>query len=323
MRRGHDDGPGAGRGERVHVDPVRVDPDRDGREAAAERDLIVLHRTGVLERDAVDAVRGKDAQHHVQPVPETGADDDSISVDARAANPAQVRGDHLPQTQVPGAQLVAEIPDRRGAGADAERPRPVAHRERGHVRDAVLEVDRVAPGCGSPDRVAAGRLLGHGYRHRAVRHLGPRPHPGREIPLGLQLRITVDDHPATPSCSANTRLDGNRSPCTSRPSRMASRSCCWTCALSDSAPPRSTSSSTSGPRPLQPTATSRRYPPCPSPGCRRQATCSSTAGRAADRERVSRWSQERVLALDRGTRNDSTRRDELALALRELSSRRR
>ena len=153
----------------------------------------MLHRTRVLESDAVDAVRGKDAQRHVQPVPKTGADDHSISVNARPANPAQVRGDHLPQTHVPGAQLVAEIPDRRGAGADAERPRPVAHRERGHVRDAVLEVHRVAPGCGRPDRVAARRLLG--YRHRAVRHLGPRPHPWREIPLGLQLRITVDDDP--------------------------------------------------------------------------------------------------------------------------------
>ena len=138
--------------------------------------------------------RGKDAQRHVQPVPEAGADDDSISVDARPADPAQVRGDHLPQTHVPGAQLVAEIPDRRGAGGDAERPRPVAHRERGHVRDAVLEVDRRSAGMRTPRssrRPTPARRTGIG-RYATWR---PRPHPWREIPLGLQLRITVDDDP--------------------------------------------------------------------------------------------------------------------------------
>ena len=106
-----------------------VDRHRDGVEARAPRDGLLVDVAGVLDRHRPDPVGRERAQDERDALGEAGADHDPLRVDDGATDPPQVRREYLAQLGAAARIAVAERVRRRGAADLAQRPQPVLPRE--------------------------------------------------------------------------------------------------------------------------------------------------------------------------------------------------
>ena len=107
-RREHDDAD-AGRGERLDVDPVRVDRDGHGLGPGPRGVGRVPAHARVLEGEPAQPAAREDAQREVEPLRVAVADHDPVGVGVGAADAAEVRGEHRPQLGAAALVPVAEF----------------------------------------------------------------------------------------------------------------------------------------------------------------------------------------------------------------------
>ena len=133
----------------------------------------------VLDPHLPDPAARQRLQDEVDSLSEPGADDHLLRIDDRAANAAQIGGEHLPEGDRPARVAVVELGDRSAAAGFAQRPRPVAPGEAGQVRDAGPKVDRKARRGRCDPSYRDRRLRARGHARRGARD-GPSgtPRPG-------------------------------------------------------------------------------------------------------------------------------------------------
>ena len=126
--------------ELVDLEAVLVDSDRDGLQAGALRDLVLLRVARVLDRDPLRAVVGQRAADRALSLPEAVGDDDAAGVGDDAAHAAEVVGQRGAQRLVAARVAVAEVGVGEGVQRGAQRAQPGRAREGGDVGDAGAEV---------------------------------------------------------------------------------------------------------------------------------------------------------------------------------------
>ena len=155
---------------------------------------------------------GEGAEHERQPLPEAAHDDRVRGVGAAGTHPPVVAGEH--RAQAGRRPRRCRRRGRRSAGAVhgiAQRPQPVARRERTQVGDAVAEVDS-RTGAGSAGRPRPHRTaMGSAAPVIAVGDPGARPDGGDDVPLGEQLLVRRD-HQAPGHAQLVRQLSGRGQP---------------------------------------------------------------------------------------------------------------
>jgi hypothetical protein len=148
VRRGDDDGSGAGSMERVDVEAVTADGHGNRMHPRAPNQLVVLAGPGILEADPLDARAPKGGQGQHESLAEAADDHCVFRVGGAGADAAVVGRHHLPQSQGASIPFVPHYRGRRGASGLVQGPQPVRQWRGPQVGHAVLEVDLDPVPCG-------------------------------------------------------------------------------------------------------------------------------------------------------------------------------
>ena len=179
---------GGGRRERVDVDPLGVDRDRDELEPAPRGDLPDRRMARVLDRQPSPPGPDEDGADEADRLREARADERVLRVADDPADATQVAAERLAQLRGAADVAVGELAVGGAPESGAIRPQPLVAGKGavvGHVRPQVVE-----PGLVGRERTRPWRHLD------AARDDGWCVPPEPEVALGAELRVRGDDEAA-------------------------------------------------------------------------------------------------------------------------------
>ena len=152
---------------------------------------MVIVEARLLHRDPAGAALPQHAREQGQPVPEAAADEDQVGVGDHAAHAREVVGERRPQLGPAARVAVAEACRRRRTQAPAQGAHPGRVRKGREVGKAGVEAEARAARRGRRRPWPRCRRRGDSADPRAAAA------PGRQVALGLQLRVGLGDRAAS------------------------------------------------------------------------------------------------------------------------------